>query len=141
MKLITKDTDNAIVALLALSQAGGRTLSAAELSGQSGIPYPFMRRILQTLAASGIVASRRGMGGGFTLTRTPEDVSVRDIVEIFQGPVAIQGCRVGDDLCERAERCVLRRKLLTMESQLVSDLMKITLASLVKEGQKPPKRT
>ncbi len=140
MKLITKDTDNAIVALLALAQAREQTISAAELSGRSGIPYPFTRRILQKLAAHGIVDSRRGMGGGFTLARNPRSVSVRDIVEIFQGPVALQGCGVGDNLCERAERCVLRRKLLTMESRLISDLMNITLASLADEERTPPKR-
>jgi len=69
MKLITKDADNAIVALLALARGKGKTMSAAELSGQLGIPHPFMRRILQKLAARGTVASRRGMGGGFTLAR------------------------------------------------------------------------
>ncbi len=108
-------------------------MSAAEMSGQLGLPHPFMRRILQKLAGHGLVTSRRGMGGGFTLAGAPGSVSVRDIVEIFQGPIALQGCSVGDDLCERAERCVLRRKLLTMESRLISDLMNITLASLAEE--------
>jgi len=133
MKLITKDSDNAIVALLALARGKGRAISAAELSRELRISYPFLRRILQVLAGQGIVSSKRGMGGGFVLAREPQSLCVSDIVEIFQGPIRIHGCHVGDDLCERSGHCVLRRKLLTMESRLVSDLMNITLASLAEE--------
>lgn len=130
MKLITKETDYAIVALLALARRPGESVPAAELSGQLGIPYPFLRRILQRLAAREIIESRRGKGGGVALTLRPETITVRDIVEVLQGRAAIQGCTIGDDPCERAERCVLRRKLRGMESRLVSDLMSISLASL-----------
>ena len=133
MKLITKDTDNAIVAMLALEKAKGKALFAVALSGQLHIPHPFLRRILQKLATHGMITSKRGTGGGFTLAREPGSVSVRDMVDVFQGPLRIHACRVGGKLCERTRTCVLRRKLQALESQLVSGLMNITLASLAEE--------
>lgn len=127
MKLITRDTDYALSALVELARAPGRTLSAAALSTHLDISHAFLRRILQNLASSGVVASRRGPAGGFTLNGDPGAITVRGIAELFQGPVRVSGC--GGD-CSRSARCVLRHRLTELESRLVSDLMAITLASL-----------
>jgi Rrf2 family transcriptional regulator, cysteine metabolism repressor len=133
MKLITKDTDYAIAALRALAIRDGQMTSAAELARDLGISHSFLRKILRILAGRAIVKSRNGSGGGFVLAKKAGDLSVRDIVEIFQGPIRFNDCLVGSDLCDRADRCVLRSKLKRMESRLVSDLMRITIGSLVEE--------
>jgi Rrf2 family transcriptional regulator, cysteine metabolism repressor len=133
MKLITKDTDYAIAALCALAKGRDEMTSAVQLARELRISHPFLRKILRRLAGKVIVRSRNGLGGGFMLAKKSRDLSVREIVEIFQGPIRLNECVVRRVLCERADRCVLRRKLKALESRLVSDLMRITIASLVAE--------
>lgn len=133
MKLITKNTDYAIAALAVLAKRDGQMMSAVELAREIRISHSFLRKILRILAGKVIVRSRNGPGGGFMLAKKARDLSVRDIVEIFQGPIRLNDCVVGNGLCESADRCVLRSKLRTLESRLVSDLMRITIASLVAE--------
>ena len=133
MKLITKDTDHAITTLILLTRGEGRLRSASELARELGISHSFLRKILRILAGKEIVRSRNGEGGGFALLRNPRNISVLDIVEIFQGPVRFNDCMIGNRPCERADHCVLRGKLKSMESRLLSDLTGITIASLVEE--------
>lgn len=130
MKLMTKNTDYAIVALLALATSPDKAMSAARLSSELGIRYPFLRRILQKLAANGLIVSRRGIGGGFLLLREPSKISVCDVVEIFQGPVALQSCRSGKASCERTARCAFRNQLNELELALIAGLKGMTLESL-----------
>ena len=131
MKLITKDTDYALAALRVLAIHKGQTMSAIQLARELRISHAFLRKILRILAGKAIVTSRNGSGGGFTLAKRPGDLSVRYIAEIFQGPIHLNDCAVGNATCERARHCVLRGKLKALETRLASDLMRITVASLV----------
>ncbi|MDD5440411.1 MAG: Rrf2 family transcriptional regulator [Candidatus Omnitrophica bacterium] len=85
MKLITRDTDYAIRALLTLRRYPGKVVRVDLLVKQNSIPRPFMRKILQILNRNGIVHSYKGKGGGFTLARKGGTASVMDIITIFQG--------------------------------------------------------
>lgn len=131
MKLITKDTDYAIAALVQLAKRNGATVPVSELAGELRISHAFLRKILYILGRNNIVNSCRGIGGGFSLAREPADIAVGDIVEILQGPVRLNDCVMGNDICERKESCVLRIKLEAMETRLVSELMALTIAALI----------
>ena len=130
MKLITKRTDYAIAALLALADAGEDGLSAGELASHLGIPHPVLRQVLPKLAAGRMVTSQPGRAGGYRLARELGGISVRDVVELFEGPVTLLNCSVGDTTCRRVTNCVLRRRLAALESQLASDLAGITISAL-----------
>jgi Rrf2 family protein len=81
--------DHAVVMMSAAARhrAGGR-LSATTLSGQTGVPLPTAQKLMGRLAASGLLTSARGAGGGFALARDARDITVADIVEAVDGPIA-----------------------------------------------------
>lgn len=130
MNLLTRNTDYAVQALLAIAESGER-LSVADLCREVDLPRPFLRGLLQTLAKSGLVESVRGKGGGFRLLRDPEKISLYDVMEVFQNPMDTGGgCRLKKKPCPRQNGCGLRRNLRRIEATLVRELKGTTLASL-----------
>ena len=67
MKVLTKDTDYAVRAMMVLAQNHGRRVSSRKISEMQEIPYQFLRRIVQKLAKEGFVETREGSGGGVKL--------------------------------------------------------------------------
>ena len=74
---------------------GGARLSAAELSGETGVPLPTAQKWMGKLAGAGLLTSARGAGGGFTLARDITEISLADIVEAVEGPIAMTVCSDG----------------------------------------------
>lgn len=133
MRLITRESDYGISALVCLAKRKEATASASELALELRIPRPFLRRILQRLGRQGVIRSRKGIGGGFALARRPGDIVVGDVVTALQGPMRLSDCDIRKTICARRCHCILRRKLKVVEGRLVSELMGITIASLVEE--------
>ena len=83
-------------AVLMLAAAARREdtgpVSAASLSAETGVPLPTAQKVMGRLAAAGLLISLRGTGGGFRLSRSPEAISVADIVEAVEGPIAMTAC-------------------------------------------------
>jgi Rrf2 family protein len=105
---LTKRGDYGILAVCQIAQSrNGQFMSIDEVSVQSHIPKPYLSKILQDLSRGGILYSRRGMGGGFKLARHPSEISLRDIIEIVEGKMAIVACAGAPDHCEKTPGCVL----------------------------------
>ena len=81
---------------------GGSRLSAAELSGETGVPLPTAQKLMGKLAQAGWLTSVRGFGGGFTLARGITDISLADIVEAVEGPIAMTQCSGSDEASDCA---------------------------------------
>lgn len=79
------------VVLLALAPAGA-ALSGARIAEFHGVPAPYLAKHLQTLARAGILDSVPGARGGYRLARSADRISVRDVVEAIDGPVAAFRC-------------------------------------------------
>ena len=88
--------DYAVVLMTAAArrEAGAR-LSATELSGETGVPLPTTQKLMGQLAASGLLTSARGASGGFALARPAAEISLADIVEAVEGPIALTMCSDG----------------------------------------------
>jgi FeS assembly SUF system regulator len=80
-------------------------LSATELSGDTGVPLPTAQKLMGQLAASGLLTSVRGAGGGFTLARAATQISLADIVEAVEGPIAMTVCSEGRTDCALDAHC------------------------------------
>lgn len=130
MRLITRESDYGIAALVSMARKNGGTASAAELARELGIPGAFLRRILQRLGKKGMVRSKKGIGGGFELARRPRDIVVGDVVTSLQGPVRLSDCDLRKTVCAGYGRCILRGKLKEIEARLVSELMGISIGTL-----------
>ena len=132
MRVINKESDYAITALVSLAKKPGTVASAVELARELRIPGAFLRRILQRLGRKGIINSKKGIGGGFELAMKPDRILVGDVVAALQGQVRLSDCGMRKTICERHNSCTLRGKLKTIEKRLISELMAISIASLVK---------
>ena len=85
---ISKKTEYALLALTELARPGtgaGRPVQARELARRRGIPVKFLEQILVTLKTGGLVRSRRGCNGGYVLARPPRDISLGEVVRLFEG--------------------------------------------------------
>jgi FeS assembly SUF system regulator len=67
-------------------------LSATELAQETGVPLPTAQKLMGQLAASGLLTSSRGAAGGFALARPAGEISLADIVEAVEGPIAMTVC-------------------------------------------------
>jgi FeS assembly SUF system regulator len=83
-------------AVVLMTAAAGRPLaarlSATELSSETGVPLPTAQKLMGQLAACGLLSSVRGAGGGFALARPANEISLADIVEAVEGPIALTMC-------------------------------------------------
>lgn len=102
----------------------------SEISQAQEIPEKFLAKIFQSLSRSGLVRSHRGVRGGFTLGRRPEEISVKEILESIQGPYHLLKCIPEPALCDKSEFCALRDLLLIAEKKLISVFAEHTLADL-----------
>jgi len=131
MKLVTKQSDYAVRALLALARADGQYLSTRALAAQERIPLAFLRRILQTLASAGVVATREGVGGGVRLAKRPARIRLSDVIRLMQGPVQLTECLFRKRLCHNRSQCVLRHRILRIEQLVTREFDAITLQTLL----------
>jgi FeS assembly SUF system regulator len=85
--------DYAVVLMTAAARRpAGERLSATELSADTGVPLPTTQKLMGQLATSGLLSSARGVSGGFALTRPAAEISLADIVEAVEGPIALTLC-------------------------------------------------
>ena len=110
----------------------------SEISDAQNIPEKFLAKIFQSLSKAGIVRSHRGVRGGFTLSRDPRDITVKEVLETIQGPYFLMKCLKDKDACIRKpeEFCALREVLLIGQQKLVSVFEQYTLADLVEWQQR-----
>ncbi|MBA3666865.1 MAG: SUF system Fe-S cluster assembly regulator [Sphingomonas sp.] len=95
---LTHLADYAVVMMTAAArrEAASR-LSATELSDETGVPLPTAQKLMQRLAAAGLLVGTRGSGGGYALARPVSDISLADIVEAVEGPIAMTQCSGSDE--------------------------------------------
>lgn len=85
--------DYAVVTMSAAARhCGGSRVSAAELAAETGLPVPTVQKLVSRLTAAGLLRSTRGVGGGLKLARPAAAISLADIIEAVEGPIALTQC-------------------------------------------------
>ena len=133
MKLITRDTDYAVRALCCIAEQKQEVISADQLVKSLDMPRPFLRKILQTLTKAGLLNSSKGKDGGFSLTVFPEEITLTDVMKIFQGPVRLNECKFRKSDCPYINDCFLKKKIDEIEKEVIVKLKAITIASIIKK--------
>ena len=115
---------------------GDGTLSAAEIAGEQHIDMPYAQQIIQRLRKSGIVSSVRGAQGGYRLSRSPDSITLLDILAAEEGDTFQIICNTKpiDERCESGTPCNLRPVWFRLREHIDSFLSGITLADLAREG-------
>jgi Rrf2 family protein len=137
MKLLNRDTDYAVKALLYITQKNPKRMSVSELVNALDIPRPFLRKILQILNREGVLNSFKGKGGGFVLAMPPEEILLTRLIDIFQKPVKLTECIFKEKICSDIGTCPLKKRIDTLEQHVISELESITIESLLKEDLSP----
>ncbi|VVT13100.1 SUF system Fe-S cluster assembly regulator [Sphingomonas sp. EC-HK361] len=128
--------DYAVVMMTAAARhcgASGR-LNATLLAGQTGVPLPTAQKLVSRLSAAGLLESARGTGGGFRLARPPAAISLADIVEAVEGPIAMTACvEEGRHDCAIEENCRVKPHWNVVNGAVRGALAGVSLASLSAE--------
>ena len=80
-------------------------LSATDLSLDTGVPLPTAQKLMQQLAAAGLLVGHRGAGGGYALARPVAEITLADIVEAVEGPFTMTVCSEGRTDCALDAHC------------------------------------
>lgn len=135
--MISKKTKYAINALVHLAKLWeqGPTL-IGDIARAENIPQKFLEAILLDLKKAGILASKKGKGGGYYLLRSPKEVSMADVVRLFDGPIALLPCTTYRyyqrcDECKDEETCGIRAVFFEVRNNAVKLLKGATLAEIV----------
>jgi Rrf2 family protein len=103
---IPRRVDYGLRAVIYLSvQDPERCCSISEIAKQQGVPKKFLEKIIQDLIRGGLIKSRRGACGGYTLARAPEAISFYEVIEALEGPIAVNACMDSHMSCEQLPRC------------------------------------
>jgi len=137
MKLITRDVDYSIRALLFISTQDDKRASVSQVSKALGVPRAFLRKSLQTLDKGGILRSTKGKGGGFVLSRPLEQIWVIDIMNILQGPFKLNECTLKKRHCPNIKNCALKKRIDRIEKYVSAELSSVNLADFLGKGPRP----
>lgn len=116
---------------LALTE-GEAPVSLRDVARRQDISDKYLEQIITPLARAGLVRSVRGAGGGYLLTRAPEEYTVGEILRILEGSLAPVSCAEDKGCCGRADRCVAQEVWEQIAEAVSGVVDHITLADLVK---------
>lgn len=137
MLKINRQTDYAVRVILALAQRGeGARLSSGEIQREMLIPPALMPRIVAQLAREGLLNTFPGREGGLMLPRPASQITLRDVVEAFEGPILLSGCLQvkGEDDCPFQSNCPVRSKWGRVQVAMMREMAAITFESLALEA-------
>lgn len=133
---INQESDYAFRIVLMLSKEGvGNRLDAKTLSEQGSIPLRFLLKLTRKLTQAEIVKSFRGINGGYSITKEPETITLKDVVEAIQGPIVVTRC-IYDKNASSANKtsyCSIHKALTNVQNTLVNELEKVNFEKLKNE--------
>ena len=122
--------DYAILIMAAAAKhCGGARTSASALAEETGLPVPTAQKIVSKLSAAGLLRSTRGAGGGLQLARPAAAISMADIVEAIEGPIALVSCIDTGD-CAVEHECSVKAHWPVVNAAVRGALADVSLASL-----------
>ena len=130
---LNKMTDYAVVCLGMLSRKSGSPMSATELSKETGLTLFTVQKLLKLLMAkSDLILAQRGSQGGYILNKNSSDISVAEIIEALDGPIALTACvDSSDSMCDASNICFLGGKWNKVNEVIRKTLNDISLDDLL----------
>ncbi len=135
---ITQESDYAMRIVLFLCRLGvGKKIEAKAISEAEGVTLRFTLKILRKLTHSGIIASFRGVNGGYALAREPQEITMRDVIEAVEGEIFINRCLNSKENCniQRGNVCAVHKELAKIQRSLLENLSSVTFKKLMGDEQ------
>ena len=130
--LITRETDYAVRCVLYLAEKQGQRTVVSEIARQMHIPKHYLAKILQRLVREGYVESIRGINGGYSLLRSPTQISLLDIIATIQGTAPVNVCAIDRRRCQLSASCAVHPVWVDIRRNLEKRLRQETISKLLK---------
>ena len=133
---LTHLADYAVVILTAAAaRSGDERLSASTLAAATGLPLPTTQKVLGKLGSAGLLSATRGIGGGFAFARAPHAITLADIIEAVEGPIAMSQCSGSGEAsdCVLDARCRVKPHMNIVSRTVREALAGVTLEQLASE--------
>ncbi|HPF35976.1 Rrf2 family transcriptional regulator [bacterium] len=132
MLQITRQTEYAIRGLMELATRDNDSPTRLKSLAEScEVSEAFLAKIFQMLSQHDVVKSHRGVKGGFSLGRDPKDITLREVVDICEGGIALNHCLRKVDPCQRAGECKMSKVWGEAQNAMTAALERTTLADLI----------
>jgi Rrf2 family protein len=131
MMQVSRKVDYALRAVIYLAfQRADRPVPVSEIATRRGIPRKFLEKIIKDLIRADLVTSHRGVHGGYTLARTPDRVTFREVIEAVEGPISINVCVTEHQDCSVLSSCNMQRIWKEGQRRMLDYFSDTTLADL-----------
>jgi len=128
---IPRRVDYGLRAVIYLSgQDPEKCCSIAEIAKHQGMPRKFLEKIIQDLIRSGLIKSKRGSCGGYTLAKPADSISFYDVIAAIEGPIAVNVCLDHEIGCDQIPRCTMIGVWTEVQRSITEVLSRTTIAAL-----------
>ena len=108
MKLSTKIRYGSRAMLELASHYGEGAIELREIARKESISAKYLEQVIIPLRTSGLVKSVRGSKGGYSLAKPPSEISLKDVIEVLEGPIKLVDCLADPKICQKIQSCVTR---------------------------------
>jgi Rrf2 family protein len=140
MVLLTKKVEYSLIALVYIDQKEGVAVSAREIAEHNAIPVSLTANILKTLARNGLVTTRRGAAGGYTLERGMEEIRIEQVMSAIEGPLQLSPCcrDLGETGCTLVGSCSIKSAMMALNKQMTGLIRSMSLREFLNLGHASP---
>jgi Rrf2 family transcriptional regulator, iron-sulfur cluster assembly transcription factor len=135
---LTQKGDYAVRVMLDLAaQRAGASVRTTDLSRRTGVPRPYLAKVIQALVQAGLIRTQRGALGGVSLVAEPRTVTLRQVIEAVEGPIYLNRCLIRRGLCPRDRICPAHPVWARVQSILLRELDAVSIGDLTRPGESP----
>lgn len=130
---LAKLTDYGLVLMTTMARKSSAPVhTARDLASVTRLPLPTVSKLLKQLLQKGLLASHRGMNGGYSLAKEPADISLAEIIAAIEGPIALTECSTDvTGLCDLERSCPIKTNQRVVSEVVRGALQKVMLADLM----------
>jgi FeS assembly SUF system regulator len=129
---LSKLTDYGVLLMTHMARRADRPLhTARDLAAETKIPLPTVSKLLKELSGGGLLLSHRGLKGGYSLARQPEEISVGQIIAVLEGPIGVTECGGTPGICDKEAHCPMSSNWQVISHALRQALENLTLLDLI----------
>jgi len=134
MQPITRTGEYGLRGLLFLAkQSTDRLFLVSEVSRAQKIPETYLAKIFQRLSKTGLLKSTRGLNGGFNLGKPAKDITMKQVIEALEGPIALNRCLLRQGECDEEEGCPLHDVFEEAQEKFLEVLDRTTIEDLARQ--------
>jgi Rrf2 family protein len=134
MQSITRTGEYGLRGLLFLAkQPAGRLFLVSEVSKAQRIPETYLAKIFQRLSKTGLLKSTRGLNGGFNLGKPAKEITMKQVIEALEGPIALNRCLLRQGECDEEKGCPLHEVFEEAQEKFLEVLDRTTIEDLARQ--------